>query len=147
MIKVILRADVDRVGRVKQIISVKDGFARNFLIPQGLAFLATKENIDKVEMENKKVEQKNIVEKEKIRELIEKLQGFSCTIAAEVHDDNLYGSITSLDISKALEEEGFSIEKNCILLESPIKKLGIYEAEIRLHPELMTKIKVWVVKK
>lgn len=146
MIKVVLRQDIDKVGKRGDTVSVKDGFARNFLLPKGLALFATKDNLKKVEQEKVKLEQNKQIEKNKAKGLAEKLHGFSCTIAVEAQDDNLYGSITAAEIAKALEDEQIKIDKNDILLEEPIKKLGIYEVEIRLHPEVTTKIKVWVVK-
>ncbi|MDD5292352.1 MAG: 50S ribosomal protein L9, partial [Candidatus Omnitrophica bacterium] len=87
------------------------------------------------------------IEKSKAEELSEKLKGLSVTISAEAKDDVLYGSVTSADIAQALKEEDIEIEKQNILLEQPLKNLGIYEIEVRLHPEVNTKIKVWVVKK
>ena len=146
MIKVILRKNIDKLGKDRDIVIVKDGFARNFLLPKGLALIATKDNINKIEQEKRKLEHNREIEKNKAKELADKLQGFSCTITVEAKDDNLYGSITAVEISKALEDEQLSIDKADILLEEPIEKLGIYEIEVRLHPEVTTKIKVWVVK-
>lgn len=146
MIKVVLRQDVDKVGKKGEAVYVKDGFARNFLLPKSFALLATKENIKKVEQEKIKLEQNKQTEKNRAKELAEKLRGFSCTITVEAQDDNLYGSITDAEIAKALEDEQIKIDKKDILLEQPIKKLGIYEVEIRLHPEVTTRIKVWAVK-
>jgi len=147
MLKVILRKNIDRIGKAGEIISVKEGFARNFLIPQNLAFIATDDNTARVEKEKKQLEQKKFIEKSKAQELADKLSTFSCTINSEAHDDNLYGSITAQDIAKALEVENIKIDKSDVLLDAPIKKIGIYEVSIKLHPEVTTKIKVWIVKK
>jgi len=146
MIKVILRRKIDKLGKDRDIVFVKDGFARNFLLPKGLALIATKDNINKIEQEKRKLEHNKEIEKNKAKELADKLQGFSCTITVEAKDDNLYGSITAVEISKALKDEQLNIDKTDILLEEPIEKLGIYEVEVRLHPEVTIKIKVWVVK-
>lgn len=145
--KIVLRKNVDKIGKSGDIVSVKDGFARNFLLPQGFALLATKSNVDRVEEEKKKIVRNKEVEKSKAQELADKLQGLSCTITAEAQDEILFGSITASDIVKALELEQIKIDKKDILLVEPIKKLGIFEIEIRLHPEVTTKIKVWVVGK
>jgi large subunit ribosomal protein L9 len=145
--KVILRKDVDRIGKCGQVISVKDGFARNFLLPKGLALMATDEGMRQIELDKKKIEHGKKAEKNKAQELADKLKAFSCTISAEAKDDILYGSVTSADISEALKAEDIEIDKHNILLEQPIKNLGIYEIEVKLHPEVTTKIKVWVVKK
>ncbi|NQU19152.1 50S ribosomal protein L9 [bacterium] len=144
--KVILRKKIDKLGKDRDIVFVKDGFARNFLLPKGLALIATKDNINKIEQEKRKLEHNKEIEKNKAKELADKLQGFSCTITVEAKDDNLYGSITAVEISKALKDEQLNIDKTDILLEEPIEKLGIYEVEVRLHPEVTIKIKVWVVK-
>lgn len=145
--KVILRKDVDKIGKCGQVISVKDGFARNFLLPKGLAFAATEDGVKQIEIEKKKAEHNKKIEKNKAEELSEKLKGLSITISAEAKDDVLYGSVTPADIAEALKEEDVEIEKQNIILEQPLRNLGIYEVEVKLHPEVSAKIKVWVVKK
>jgi large subunit ribosomal protein L9 len=145
--RVVLRKNVEKIGKSGDVVSVKDGFARNFLLPKGFALIATKDNIGRVEEEKKKVEKYKEVEKGKAQELAGKLSGLSCTIAAEAQDENLYGSVTAAEIANALELEQIKVDKKDILLSEPIKKLGIFEVEIRLHPDVTTKIKVWVVGK
>lgn len=145
--KVILRKDIDKIGKRGQIVSVKDGFARNFLLPKGFALAATGDNMKQIELANKRIEQNKKIEKNKVEALAEKLKGLSFTISAESKDDNLYGSVTSAEISEVLRGEDIEIEEQNILLQEPIKKLGIYEVEVKLHPEVNTKIKLWVVKK
>jgi len=145
--EVILNQD-HPLGKAGSIVKVKDGFARNFLIPNGLAVPATPANLKKLEQ----LRQKKILELERAKKeamvLKEKLDNFSLTIPVLVQEeDKLYGSITAKDIAAALEEEGFSLDKDMIMLEEPIKSLGIYEVFIKLHPEIMAKIKVWIVKK
>lgn len=146
MIKVILRKRVDRIGEAGQMISVKDGFARNFLLPQKLALLATKDNVNKIEQEKKKFEQDKQSQKQQAQKLADKLKSLSCTITAEAQDDNLYGSVTAVEIAKALQDEDIQIDKNSILLDAPIKQLGIYEVDVKLHPDVTAKVKIWVVK-
>lgn len=146
--EVILNQDVNKLGKAGSIIKVKDGFARNFLIPNCLAVPLTQENLKKLEQEK----QKKVQQLEKIRQASEELKGrldnLSLTIPAlSKEEDKLYGSITAHEIAQALKEEGFEIDKNSILLDEPIKSLGIYEIAIRLHPEISAKIKVWIVKK
>jgi large subunit ribosomal protein L9 len=146
--EVILQQDVEKVGKAGAIVKVKDGFARNFLFPRGLAVLLTPQNQKKIEQEklNKIKAQEKI--KKDCQLLKESLDNLSLTIPALAQDDEkLYAGITAQTISSSLKEEGFEIEKNCILLDEPIKALGIYEVSINLHPEVSAKIKVWVVKK
>jgi len=148
MIEVILLQDVDKLGKIRQVVKVKDGFARNFLLPNKLAMPLTAQNLKKIEHQKElklKAEQER---KSKAEELAQKLSGKSFTITAQAHEgDKLYGSVTTHEISRILEEEGFAVEKNNILLSEPIKSTGIFDIEIKLHPEVKTKIKVWVVAK
>ena len=147
MMKIILRKDVKGIGNAGEAISVKDGFARNFLLPQGLAFPATSDNLKRVEQDKKKLEQERMTQKQKLKQLADRLNGLSCTIAVEAHDENLYGSISADDIARAVEAEAFAINKQNIVLDAPIKKLGIYEVGVKLDPEISATIKVWVVRK
>jgi large subunit ribosomal protein L9 len=146
--EVILNQDVDRLGKAGQVIKVKDGFARNFLIPNGLAVPMTSSNLKRLEEERqKKTRQEDKVKKE-AESIKEKIAGLSLTMPVLVQEEEkLYGSITAQDIITALKEEGFTIDKSAVLLEEPIKGLGIYEVGIKLHPEITTHIKVWIVKK
>jgi len=145
--KVILRKNVERVGKAGDVITVKEGFARNYLLPQGLALVATDDNLKKVENDKKKLDAERRVHLEKMRQLAEQLKGFSCTITVEAQEETLYGSITAEDICKVVQDEQIPLEKHHIVLEKPIKKLGIYEVEARLAPEVSAQLKVWVVKK
>ncbi|MCM8795132.1 MAG: 50S ribosomal protein L9 [Candidatus Omnitrophica bacterium] len=146
--EVILRQDVDKLGKAGAIVKVKDGFARNFLIPNNLAVPLTPGNLKRLEQER----QKRIRQMEKIKndaqELKRKLEGSSLTLPVLTHEgEQLYGSITAGDIARALKVEGFDIDKKLILLDEPIKSLGIYSIPVKLHPEVLATIKVWVVKK
>ena len=148
MIKIVLKGDVAGVGKTGDVKQVKDGFARNFLLPRNLASVATDHALRQVEIDQKKKETKKVLEKKKTQELAEKFNNLSVTMAVEVNEDGrLYGSLTAQDVEKALSAEGIEIDKKMILLASPIKDLGIYDLDIKLHPEVAVKIKVWVVKK
>ncbi len=146
--EVILNQDVNRLGKAGQTVKVRDGFARNFLIPNGLALPLTAVNLKKLEQEK----QKKLLGLEKAKkgseELKVKIENLSLTIPVLTQEgDKLYGGISAADLANALSEEGFSIEKTLIVLDEPIKSLGIYEVPIKLHPEVSAKIKVWIVKK
>lgn len=146
--EVILKQDVDRIGKAGAVIKVKDGFARNFLLPNGLAVLLTPTNLKKVEDEKKKKLLLNEKAIKMAQELRDKLANLSLTIQVLTQEtDKMYGSITSQDIYNSLKEEGFEIEKNSIVVDEPIKALGIYEIPIKLHPDVPAKVKIWVVKK
>ena len=148
MIKVILKEDVAGVGRAGEAKQVKDGFARNFLFPKKLALIATNNSIKQIETEQKNRETKRELQKKKAEGLAAQLANLPVTIAAEVNEEEkLYGGLGAADIAKAIESEGVSIDKKCIVLDAPIKELGIYDIEIKLHADVVSKVKVWVVKK
>jgi large subunit ribosomal protein L9 len=146
--EIILNQDVDRIGKAGTIIKVKDGFARNFLIPNGLAVSLTPANLKKLEQEKQRKALKLTKHKKDAEELKEKISALSLTMPVLTHDEEkLYANITAQDISAALKEEGLDIDKSCIVLDEPLKSLGIYEVPINLHPEVSLKVKVWIVKK
>ena len=146
--EVILNQDVTKIGKAGAIVKVKDGFARNFLIPNGLALPLTPANVKKLEQEKQKKTQQLEKAKKESEDLKTRLESLSLTMTVlSKEEDALFGSITALDIAQALNEEGFAVDKSSILLEQPIKSLGIYEVPLKLHAEVTAKIKVWVVKK
>jgi large subunit ribosomal protein L9 len=147
IMKVILRDTVEGKGSTGDIIDVKPGFARNYLVPRGLAFAASEANTRAYKSEQyqktKKREQLHAeAEKQKIE--IEKI---SLTVAVKVgEDDKLFGSVTSLMIADLLREKGYDFNHRKIEIEEPIKELGVYEVAIHLAPEISARVKVWVVK-
>lgn len=146
--KVILIEDVKDVGAMGDIVDVKDGFARNFLFPKNMARAAVKSNLKIIEEIKKKKTLSALKEKKEAEAMKAKIAALSCTIPVEAgEDDKLFGSVTSQDISRAFELEGLTIEKRNIILEEPIKTLGVYHAHVKLHPEVTAEVKVWVVKK
>jgi large subunit ribosomal protein L9 len=145
--KVVLRKDVEKLGRQGSIVEVADGYARNYLIPKGFALVATEGNIRKVEEEKKQERIKYEREKNRALKIAEKISKITCTIRKQVGEENkIFGSVTSADISEALREEGIEIDKRNIEVED-IKTLGVYSAKIKLHPEVIVDVKVWVVRK
>ena len=148
MIKLILKQDVDKLGKTGEIVKVKDGYGRNFLLPKGLALEASSANLQKLQQQQHQKDAQIKRQKEEFQALADKLKDASCTIAVNTHDDEkLYASIDAQNISKALQEEGFEVDKKYISLNQPIEALGIYEVTVKLHPEVTTNVKVWVVKK
>lgn len=146
--EVILTQDIKGLGKTQEVVKVKDGFGRNFLLPKGLALLATPKNLKQLA----EVAKRKILQLEKVKsqatELASRLNNLSINVAVATNEeDKLYGSVTEADIASALKEEGFSIDKQNILLDEPIKSLGIYDVAVELHPQVQAKIKVWVVKK
>lgn len=146
--EVILVKDVDKVGRAGAVVKVKDGFARNLLLPKKLAIEVTPGNLKRLEQDKQKILQESEKKKQEATLLKERLDNLSLTIQATAQDEkSLYGSVTAQDISNALKDEGIEIEKSLIILDEPIKSLGIYEISVKLHPEVPAKVKTWIVKK
>ncbi len=146
--EVILNKDVEKVGRKGVVVQVKEGFARNFLFPHNLAKPATADSLKKLEQEKQAKFAQSAKAKEESIQIKKRLSELSLTIAALTQgEEKLYGSIHTQDISEALKEEGFSIDKSNIELVEPIKSLGIYEVPVKLHPEVTATVKLWVVKK
>ena len=146
--ELILCQDVPKLGKVGKVVKVKDGFARNYLLPRKLAYLATPANLKIIEQQKAKLIAESARIRKEAEEVAEKLSKVSCNLAVEVNDlEKLYGSVTEIDIVRALKDEGFEIDKKTILLEKPIEDLGIYEVGIKVHPEVTAKIRLWVTKK
>lgn len=144
--KVVLMRQVEGLGKPGDIVEVAGGYARNFLIPRGLALPATEGNIAHAMHMAKVLERKRNKELKTAKKLAEKLANISLTISAKVGEgDRLFGSITSADIAEALAKEGVEVDHRQIMLESPIKSLGVYEVPIKLHPEVIANVKIWVV--
>lgn len=146
--KVILICDVKNIGDKGEVVELKNGFARNYLIPQKLALQATKENYKKIEELKRREKKFSDKKKNEALRLKEKIEGFSLTINMEVkNDDELYGPVSGILISKALKNEGVEIPKEQLVIKDPIKKLGAYFIEVRLHPEVRASLRVWVVRR
>jgi large subunit ribosomal protein L9 len=145
--RIVLRTDVENVGRRGEVVKVADGFARNFLLPKKLALEATAGNLKRIEQERRVQEVHEAKEKVEAEALAERIAQLSCTAVRKVGENEiLYGSVTSADVAELLEKEGFAVDKRKILLEEPIKSLGIYEIPIKIHPQVTASLKVWVVK-
>ena len=145
--KVILSRDVENLGARGDVVDVKKGYARNYLLPRGVAFFATSENLKRIEQEKLKEEQKRAKALKDAQLLADKMKKTSCTISAQTGTEGaLYGSVTNEDIAEALRMEDINIDKKMIIMEEPIRKLGVYEISVRLHPEVNAEIKVWVIK-
>jgi len=145
--KLVLKTDVDKLGKAGDIIEVAPGYARNYLIPRGKAIEANKQNLKAFEDYKRAQDKKLKKQKEEAEETAKKIEHISCTIVMQAHDEQLYGAVTNADIAKALHQEGIKIDKKDILLEEPIKALGVYQVWVKLHPEVKQQVKVWVVQK
>lgn len=146
--KIILKDDVPNLGEVGQVVSVADGFGRNYLIPRGLAAPATPQNIKALERDKSLIRKRDEKRVGEAGELAQRLLGVVCTFPMKAGEgDKLFGSVTSADIAKKLEEHGIALERKKIHLEHPIKSLGIFSVPLKLHTEVSVELKVEVVKK
>ena len=139
--EVILLERIEKLGQMGDVVKVKDGFARNFLLPQKKALRASENNLAFFEKEKVVLEAKNLEQKQEAESILEKLDNLNLTILRQAGETGqLYGSVSTTDIKKALDEKGFIVEKNQIKLDKPIKELGVHSTNIRLHPEVQAKI-------
>lgn len=144
---VILLKEVSPLGARGDTVKVKPGYARNYLFPRKLAIKATESNKRVFVEEEKVLARRDITEMRGAKAKAAKLADVSCTITVQVgEEDKLYGSVTAIDVAKELSGQGFDIDKKMIQLEEPIKKVGVYTIDIKLHREVSVPIKVWVVK-
>lgn len=147
MMELLLREDVENLGARGELVKVKAGYGRNFLLPQGLAIQATPANIKRIEMQRRALLKKAAVERETATGQAELLGGLTLEFVRKVGDHGLlYGSVTSMDIAEELKSRGFEIERKRIQLRDPIKETGEYEVPIKLHHEVAATLKVVVTR-
>jgi len=144
---VILREDVEKLGAAGEVVSVKDGYARNYLLPRGLAYPATEGHKRRLEAEQKSRARRADAEMARAGEAATRLEAVSLSFSMKAGEgDKLFGSVTTHDIAERLKAEGFEVDKKAIDLPEPIKALGVYKVPVRLHPDVKPEIRVWVVK-
>jgi large subunit ribosomal protein L9 len=145
--EVILRQAVDTLGHTGDIVKVSAGFARNFLLPRGIAYEATPGNKKRLEQERARLEAAEGERRGSAQELATKIEQVSLTFSARVGEEGkLFGSVTTADIAHELEKQGIHIEKRQIDLHEPIKALGVYRVPVRLHADVKPEVRVWVIK-
>ncbi|MFH1415250.1 MAG: 50S ribosomal protein L9 [Elusimicrobiota bacterium] len=146
--KVILKEDVEKLGKFGDVVDVSNGYARNYLIPKDKVWPYDDKYMNLIEKMKYKNESMRLKEKEAALKKSEELEGTSVTVQVEVgEEDKLFGSVTNIDIAEKLIELGLDIDKKDIQIAEPIKKLGVFKVGIKLHPEVEAFCKVWVVKK
>jgi large subunit ribosomal protein L9 len=145
--EVILRAAVDNLGHPGDIVTVSAGYARNYLLPRGIAYAATEGNRKRIAQEKARLEAAESDRRAAAEDVAKRLEEVSITFSARVGEEGkLFGSVTTADIAQQLEAQGFAVEKRQIELHEPIKALGVYRVPIRLHADVHPEIKVWVIK-
>lgn len=145
--EIILRQAVENLGKTGDVVNVKAGYARNYLLPHGLAYEATPGNLKRIQQERDRLEAAESERRNTAQGLAEQLEQVSLTFSARVGEEGkLFGSVTATDIAQQLEAQGYRIEKRQIDLHEPIKALGVYRVPIRLHADVKPEVRVWVIK-
>jgi large subunit ribosomal protein L9 len=145
--EIILRQAVENLGTTGDVVKVKAGYARNYLLPHGLAYEATPGNLKRIQQERERLEAAENERRGAAQTLAERLEQVSLTFSARVGEEGkLFGSVTAADIAQQLESQGFHLEKRQIDLHEPIKALGVYRVPIRLHADVKPEVRVWVIK-
>jgi large subunit ribosomal protein L9 len=144
--EVLLMTDVENLGKEGDVVTVSEGYARNYLLPRKLAAPvtdATRRRLAKFQRERAKTREAELAT---FQALAAKLQNVSCTIAVKTGEgERLYGSVTAAEILRVLKEQGIELDRHTVVLEHPLKELGVYDVSVKLHPQVEATIKVWVV--
>ena len=138
---VILLQRVEKLGQMGEVVNVKPGYARNYLLPQKKALRATKENVDEFEQRRTQLEADNLDQRQEAEKVADRLEGLSIVLTRQASDsDQLYGSVTTRDIADQATEAGFTIDRRQVELDRPIKTVGLHEVRVRLHPEVTVEV-------
>ncbi len=144
--QIILIEDIPSLGKAGDLVKVSDGYGRNYLIPQKKGILATEKNLKMLEHQRREVQQRMGKLRKDIGKLAQQIEELTCTFTKAVGESGkLFGSVTSMDIEQFLKEHGFEVDRKKILLEEPIKSVGMFTVPIKLHSEVTANLKVWVV--
>jgi large subunit ribosomal protein L9 len=144
--KVILKSDIKGLGGMGEVVSVKDGYARNFLLPKGLVTEANPKNIRALEHEQKKIQDAARKLRAGAEALASRIASMTVTIMAKAgEEEKLFGSVTAMDIAEALKKEGLDIDRKKIVLDEPIKRLGNYAVNVKIHSDVITPLTVVVI--
>lgn len=144
--QVILRERIEGLGAAGDVVDVKPGYGRNYLVPRGLAYEATQANVRRIDAERAAQTRRDTETLDSARQQATAIEGVSLTFHARAgQEGKLFGSITSADIAEKLAEQGVQIDRRTIELEEPIKALGVTSVPVRLHPQVRPEIKVWVI--
>lgn len=144
--KLILNDNVDNLGRVGDLVNVRDGYARNFLLPRGLAVMANERNKAALDSHMKRLEKTRAANLAAAKTVAAQIEKTSVTVAKQVgEDEKIFGTVTTAELEDLLTAEGLKISKKDIVLADDIKKIGLYSAQVKVHPDVTAKFKIWVV--
>jgi large subunit ribosomal protein L9 len=146
--KVILTQDVETLGKCGEVVDVKDGYGRNFLLPRNLAVVASRGNLKAIDELKSRQELRSSKQRREAESIKNKIEKVSCTAEVNVgEEDKVFGSVTAPMIADLLKAEGVEIDRKKILLDEPLKALGVYTVPVKINSEVTANLKVWVVKK
>ncbi len=144
--QIILRSDVESLGKVGDLVTVKPGYARNFLIPRGIAFAANKSNLARLDQERKTLQMRDLKERRKAGDVYSQINGLKLLKSVQVgEEDRMFGAVTSSDIAELIKERGYEIDRRKIQLDEPIKHLGEYNIGVKLHRDITAIVTIDVV--
>jgi len=144
--KILLKKDIQKLGKTGEVVDVANGYARNYLLPKKFATTVTRGNIEQFKFQRIKNEEKQKEETKNLQVLADEISNVSCTITVKTNKEGkLFGSVTANHIAEALSEKGYQIDENMVILETPIKKCDLYNVTVMLHPEVKAQCRVWIV--
>ncbi len=144
--KILLKKEINKLGNIGDVVDVANGYARNYLLPKKLATVVTKGNIEQINLQMLKNEEKRKEEIKNLQVLADEIANISYTITVKTNKEGkLFGSVTANDIAKVLSEKGFQIDEKMVILEAPIKKCDLYNINVMLHPDVNAQCRVWIV--
>jgi large subunit ribosomal protein L9 len=144
--KILLKKEINKLGNIGDVVDVASGYARNYLLPKKLATVVTKGNIEQINLQRLKNEEKQKEEIKNLQVLADEIAKISATITVKTNKEGkLFGSVTAHDIAKVLSEKGFQIDEKMVVLEAPIKKCDLYNINVILHPDVKAQCRVWIV--
>ena len=144
--KILLKKEIKSLGNIGDVVDVANGYARNYLLPKKLATVVTKGNIEQINLQILKNEEKQKEEIKTLQVLADEISNLSYTIAVKTNKEGkLFGSVTANDIAKVLSDKGFKIDEKMVILETPIKKCDMYNVNVMLHPDVKAQCRVWII--
>ncbi len=144
--KILLKKDIKALGKIGDVVDVANGYARNYLLPKKFAANVTKGNIEQINIQRAKNEEKQIEEIKRLQGLAEEISNISYTITVKTNKEGkLFGSVSTSHIAEAISEKGFKVDENMIILETPIKKCDLYSINVMLHSDVKAQCRVWIV--
>ncbi len=144
--KILLKKDVKTLGKIGEVVDVANGYARNYLLPKKFAVIVTKGNIEQINFQRLRNEEKQQEEIKKLQELADEISNISYTITVKTNKEGkLFGSVTASHIADVISEKGYDIDESMVILETPIKKCDLYNINVILHPDVKAQCRIWIV--